>query len=155
MSEGYSSESPPAVAAAGAAGSAGFLAVLRERRAAGFLPAAAFLVAVRFAAVLRAGFLAAAFLATVLRAGFFAAAFFAGFFTVFFAAAFALAGFFAGFFAALVGAAADEWTANWAPCGSAPTKIQSPPGTSIGPLITWAPSLGAWAAAFFASGTLM
>src|SRR5687767_11002495 len=85
-----------------------------------------------------------------------ALAFLAGFaFAVFFAAraCFAGAAFLAG--AAVFAAGFNEWTANMAPCGSIPCAIQSPPGTSIGPLTILPPPACAMAAAAFASATLM
>src|SRR5688572_19320681 len=129
---------------------------LRALRAAFFLPPERFLAALRltFFAALRAGRFA-----PLAAARFFFAAFLAAFF--FFAGAFFLAGA-AAFFgaAAFLGAAglagsaagaasagaaalaaaagfrsaANTCTANCAPYGSTNCAIQSPPGTSIGPL---------------------
>src|SRR5437016_4863877 len=74
------------------------------------------------------------------------------FFSMRFLTAPRLAGFdLAGLFAT---AGFAECTAKKAPCRSTPCAIQSPPGTWVGPCIS-PPNFLIFAAAFFASGTLM
>ena len=116
----------------------------------------AFLAGFVFLAVL--AFLAGTVFFFVAAVFFFAGAVFffasADFFsTAFLAGACALADAVAG--AAAAGADAIEWIANIAPCRSVPCVIQSPPGTSIGPLITFAPAFTIASADFLASGILM
>src|SRR5690606_26414033 len=58
-------------------------------------------------------------------------------------------GFFSGFFML----AAEACAANMAPCGSRAAMIQSPPGTSMGPLMIWPPADFTFLAVWFTSLT--
>ena len=119
-----------------------------------FFPFAADFFFADFFAAFFADFAVAAdfftFFAAAFRDAFLGAAFFAAFLAARF-----LAGFAGAEAVAAAGGAAAEWTANIAPWRSRPWAIQSPPGTSIGPLITFAPAFPMAAAVFLASGTLI